>query len=143
MEEEKQIPEQTEPAKTKEKRKITEKQIKLLVFIVIIIAMASILLWGMVPEEIYEVSQITDNPAAYLDKEIQIKGMVKDWNVTDEFTLADSNDQALTIRANHTAAFPDGFGNDETVVVKGLFTQVNGTYVIQSYSMQIGCPSKY
>ena len=105
--------------------------------------MASILLWGMVPEEIYEVSQITDNPGDYLEKEIQIKGMVKDWNITDEFTLADSNDQTLTIKANHTSSFPDGFGNNETVVVKGLFTQINGVYVIQSYSMQIGCPSKY
>lgn len=134
--------EQTAPKETP-KRKITEKQLKMLVFVVIIIAMGAVLIWGMVPEDIYEVKQINEDPGKYLDKEIQIKGMVKDWNMSDEFTLADSNDQTITIHANHTATFPDGFGNDETVVVKGLFTQVNGTYIIQSYSMQIGCPSKY
>ena len=60
-----------------------------------------------------------------------------------EFTLVDQTNSEMTVRVNHTTTFPDGFGNNETVVVKGLFTQVNGTYVIQSYSMQIGCPSKY
>ena len=127
MEEENQILEQTESPK--KKRKITEKQIKLGVFIIVIIVVAGILLWGMVPEEIYEVHQVMENPQIELEKEIQIKGMVKDWNITDEFTLSDSNNHNQTIQVNHTSAFPDGFGNNETVVVKGLFTQINGTYV--------------
>ncbi len=130
-------------SEAKPKRKISEKQIKLGVFIIVIIVVGLILLLGMVPEEIYEVHQITSDPGKFDGKEISVKGMVKDWNVTDEFTLVDEKDASLTIRANHTAAFPDGFMNNATIVLKGTFKIVDGEYTIESWGMQIGCPSKY
>ena len=127
----------------KPKRKITEKQIKLGVFVVVIIVVGVILLWGMVPEEIYEVHQITNDPGKYDGKEISVKGIVADWNVTDEFTLVDESNNSTFILANHTAAFPDGFSNGAVVVLKGTFKIVDGEYTIESWGMQIGCPSKY
>ena len=127
----------------KKKRKITEKQIKLGVFITVVVVVAVILLWGMVPEEIYEVKQVTANPSKFDGKDISVKGMVKDWNITDEFTLVDQTDSSLTIKVDHTAAFPDGFTNNATVVLKGVFKIVDGENTIESWGMQIGCPSKY
>ncbi len=131
-------------AETKPKKKVTEKQIKLGVFIVVVVVIVGILLWGMVPEEIYEVHQVADDTAKYLDKEISIKGVVRDWNVSsDEFLLVDEGDNITFIHANHTTAFPDGFTNNAIVVLKGDFKEVDGEYVIESYAIQIGCPSKY
>ena len=127
----------------KPKRKITEKQIKLGVFIVVIVVVGVILLWGMVPEEIYMVKQVTSDPGRFDGKEISVKGMVADWNVTDEFTLIDENDNVTFILANHTATFPDGFSNGAIVVLKGTFMIVDGENTIESWGMQIGCPSKY
>ena len=127
----------------KKKRKITEKQIKLGVFITVVVVVAVILLWGMVPEEIYMVEQVTSNPGKHDGKEISVKGIVANWNVTDEFILLDENDNSTFILINHTSAFPDGFTNGAVVVLKGEFKIVDGENTLESWSMQIGCPSKY
>ena len=142
-----QAPEPSQVAKAepeaKPKRKITEKQIKLGVFVIVIIVVGVILLWGMVPEEIYMVKQVTDNPGKLDGKEISVKGKGADWNLTKEFTLIDEKDSSIFIKANHTGALPDGFTNNATVVLKGEFNIVNGENTIESWGMQIGCPSKY
>ena len=41
----------------------------------------------------------------------------------------------------HDSGFPGGFGNDETVVVSGIY--YFSMNKIESNSLQIGCPSKY
>ena len=127
----------------KEGKKISEKQLKIIVFVLMVVAIISILIWGMVPEKFYEVSEILDNTDEFDGLEVNVKGLVNGWNISDNFTLTDSNDYTLTINVTHNRAFPEGFGDNETVVVRGMFTYTNGTGHIESLSIQIGCPSKY
>jgi cytochrome c-type biogenesis protein CcmE len=126
-----------------EERKISEKQIKVVIFIVIIIMVVFIAVWGMVPGKIYEVSEVLENPAEFYETEIQVKGVVIGWNLSHNFTLRDQTEYDLTIEAMHSGPLPEGFGNNETVVVKGVFSNATGAYHIESVSIQIGCPSKY
>ena len=101
-----------------------------------------VLLWGMVPEEIYEVSKITEDPGKFDGEEINVKGVVMDWDGgAMNFTLADSLDQNITILITHGGGPPEGFGNNVTIVAKGLFD--SATMTIESISIQVGCPSKY
>jgi cytochrome c-type biogenesis protein CcmE len=127
----------------KEERKISEKQIKIVILIVLIIVVIGILFWGMVPEKIYEVSQILEDPTEYDGMNVNIKGDVTGWDLSNNFTLAYSDNYNVTINASNNRTFPEGFANNETVVVTGTFTYTNGTAHIASRSIQIGCPSKY
>lgn len=126
----------------KEERRISEKQIKLIVFVVIVVAVIGIALWGMVPGKTYEVSEILDTPGQYNGLEVSVKGEVAEWNLSHNFTITDSMDTNRLIHVNHDGALPEGFGNGETIIVTGIFNNTVSP-TIQSQSIQIGCPSKY
>ncbi len=126
----------------KKVRKISEKQIKIIVVIAIVIIIVGILLWGMIPEKIYEVSEILENPEGFDSRMINVTGVIAGWNFgSSNFTLVGSIDNNLSINVTHTGTFPGGFGTDETVVVTGIFDSEK--VHIESKSIQIGCPSKY
>ena len=129
----------------KEETKITEKQIKLVIFLVVIAMVVILLVWGMTPTKIYEVSEIYDNPTSFENtKEISVKGLVADYQSGGgNFTLLGSQNANLTIQITHDRSFPEGFGEGETVVVTGFFSNDGSVYHIQSSAIQIGCPSKY
>ena len=129
----------------KEETKISGKQIKLVIFIVIIALVVFLLLWGMTPTKIYEVSEIYDESTHIKNaKEISVKGLVADFQSgAGNFTLVDSLNGNITIEISHGHPFPEGFGNNETVVVTGIINKDGSIYHIQSSAIQIGCPSKY
>jgi len=122
--------------------KISEKQIKIVIVILIVIIVIGILLWGMIPEKIYDVSEILDNPEEFDSQKVNVMGVVGNWEKqSNNFTLIDSNDENLVINISNTKVIPEGFGNKETVVVTGIF--FSDTVYIETESIQIGCPSKY
>ena len=123
-------------------RKISEKQIKIIAVVTIVVIVVGVLLWGMVPGKIYDVSEILDNPEGFDGTVVNVTGVVEGWGLSPHnFTLVDSLDKNLTIEITHTRGFPGGFGNNETVVVTGVFWSETGH--IESQKIQIGCPSKY
>lgn len=126
----------------KKPRKISEKQIKIIAVVTIVVIVVGILLWGMVPEKIYDVSEILGNPEGFNGQEVNVIGVVGGWESSSHnFTLVDSKDKNLAINITYNMTFPGGFGNDETVVVTGVFW--SETMHIESQKIQIGCPSKY
>ena len=126
----------------KKPRKISEKNIKIIAIVAIVAIVVIVLLWGMVPDKIYDVSEILDNQKKFNGKEVNIIGIVKGWEHSSyNFSLVDSWDNSSVINITHTGAFPQNFGNDETVVIIGIF--LSEMDHIQSQKIQIGCPSKY
>jgi cytochrome c-type biogenesis protein CcmE len=125
-----------------ERKGISENKIKIGIALTVIIIVVGVLLWGMVPEEIYDVSKITEDPGKFDGEEINVKGVVMDWDGSDmNFTLADSLDENITIQIMHGGGPPEGFGNNVTIVAMGLFDSAAMT--LQTISIQVGCPSKY
>ena len=103
-----------------------------------------ILLWGMVPDRIFEVKEVVDGLDDHVGERINVKGVVSNWEIgMSNFTLVDSNNANLSIRVEHPGPIPEGFGVNVTVVVKGIFHRSEQTYSIDSDEIQIGCPSKY
>ena len=129
----------------KEETRITGKQIKLVIFLILIGMVIVLLAWGLTPAKIYEVSEIYEHPSSFDNaREISVKGLVADYQVgASNFTLLGSQDANLTIQVIHDHPFPEGFGNAQTVVVTGTLTSSSGIFHIQSSAIQIGCPSKY
>ena len=96
-------------------RKISEKHIKIIVVIAVIIIVVGLLFWGMIPEKIYEVSEITNSKETFDGKDLNVKGIINNWNIsTNNFTLLDTTNENLLIEITHTGAYPEGFGNGET-----------------------------
>jgi cytochrome c-type biogenesis protein CcmE len=123
-------------------RKISEKQIKIIVVIAVIIIVVGVLFWGMIPEKIYEVSEISNSKESFDGKEFSVKGIINNWNIsTNNFNLLDTSNENLLIEMTHTGAYPEGFGNGETIIASGSYNSSTNHFV--SKSIQIGCPSKY
>ncbi len=124
------------------KKGISERKFKLGITVAVIVIVVGVLLWGMVPEEIIDVEKIAEDPAKYDGEEINVKGVVLDWDGSAmNFTLADSLDLNITIHVQHSGGPPEGFGNNVTIVTKGTFASALMT--LESISIQVGCPSKY
>lgn len=126
----------------KKARKISDRQIKIIAVITIIVIVVAVLLWGMIPGKIYDVSEILNNSESFDGQLVNVTGIVAAWELASQnFTLVDSKEKNLSITIIHNKSFPEGFGNNETVVVIGVFR--SETKSIESQSIKIGCPSKY
>ena len=124
------------------KSRLTGKRKKLLtaVAVLVIIALALFVgFWGNAPVPYMTVSQVNDNFDSYIDKEIEIKGLVENWNTTARtFDLTDEK-SVLTVSYDN---IPDGFNNGKEIVVSGILRGSNGL-VLEADEITVGCPSKY
>ena len=102
--------------------KISDKQIKIIAVVTILVIIFVVLFWGMVPGKIYEVSEILEKPLSFDSKHVNVSGVVSNWNSeSNNFTLVDPFKENYSIGIKHNRGFPGGFGNNETVVVTGIF----------------------
>ena len=62
-------------------RGLSRKRMRIIGVVIIVGVLVAILLWGMVPEPIYEIDQVMDEPGKYDGKWINIKGTVIAWDV--------------------------------------------------------------
>ena len=135
-------PTRAEPAASK--RRLSSKQVKVLVIVAVMAVVVIILLWGMVPARIIDAGQVVKDPTGYNGKTISVKGTVVSWNMgSRNFTLADPLDRAVTLNVTYSGSFPSGFGLNVSAIVKGTVTLVGGVPRMDSTEIQIGCPSKY
>ena len=125
-------------------RRISRKQLRIIALVSVVAVIVIVLLWGMVPERIYEVRDVYDDIGDLDGEYINVKGVVASWESGDSnYTLADTKDSNLTIEVSHKGAFPEGFGLDVTIVAKGYVRDASGNITMESDVIQIGCPSKY
>ncbi|KYK30499.1 MAG: hypothetical protein AYK22_03670 [Thermoplasmatales archaeon SG8-52-3] len=126
----------------KKPRQISEKQIKIIAVVIVVVIILVVLLWGMTPGKINDVSEILKNTEKFDTKELNVIGIVAGWKLSSKnFSLVDTKNNELAINITHSKAFPENFGNNQTVVVIGIFrSELN---LIESQNIQIGCPSKY
>jgi cytochrome c-type biogenesis protein CcmE len=123
---------------------ISERRIKVIAVVAIIAVVVIVVLWGMVPERIYEVREAVTDLDSLEGSRINIKGVVVNWDSKESnFTLADSNNENLTILIHHSGPFPEGFGINATAVVRGILKKEGQDLRFESEEIQIGCPSKY
>lgn len=125
-------------------RKVTERQVKIIAVVVIVAVLATVLLWGMVPDKIYELHEVEDRIDDLNGEYVSVKGVIVIWESgLSNFTMADTNDMNTTILVSHTGPLPEGFGINATAVVKGTLHKSSNSILMDSDEIQIGCPSKY
>jgi len=125
-------------------RRYSSKQVRIALLVIVVAVIVIILLWGMVPEPIYEVGSVLEDIEDLNGQYINVKGTIISWEAGESnYTLADSNDENLTLEVTHTGAFPEGFGLEATIVAKGIVRKGSPVVKMSSDEIQIGCPSKY
>jgi len=125
-------------------RRYSSKQVRIALLVIVVSVIAVILLWGMVPEPIYEVGSVLEDIDDLDGQYINVKGTIVSWEAgQSNYTLADSNDGNLTLEVTHTGPFPEGFGMEATIVAKGIVKKGTPVVKMSSDEIQIGCPSKY
>ncbi len=123
---------------------ISSKQIRIGVVVAVVAVLVVVLLWGMVPDKIYEVHQAVDDIDSLDGEYVSVKGLIVSWEVgSSDFTIADTNDENITIQVQHTGPIPEGFGINATAVVKGVIRKSTPVDKMDTDEIQIGCPSKY
>jgi cytochrome c-type biogenesis protein CcmE len=126
------------------RRRFSARRVRLIVVVAVVAVIVFLLLWGMVPERILEVRQVLGDASSNDGRVVQVKGVVRDWNATTgNFTLVDSSQEAKAILVHRSGSFPEGFGENVSVIVKGKFTVVGEGYTMTASEIQVGCPSKY
>jgi cytochrome c-type biogenesis protein CcmE len=121
------------------KKRFSRKMKGLIIAVVIIVIALIIGLWGSGPAPYTTVNDVVGNSDPYLDKTIEIRGTVEDWNASAKtFNLTGTEGNIIVTYV----IVPEGFNNGKDVVVKGILKNDNGL-VMESSDIQVGCPSKY
>ena len=105
------------------------KKSKLIAIIVLIISFVALgFLLVLSTRPYLTVAQVLENPSYYNNQEIEVIGMVQDYNGED-FNLTEAN-YKISIDTSDVI-IPDDFSNGIEVVVRGIFNQSLILYAIQ------------
>jgi cytochrome c-type biogenesis protein CcmE len=96
------------------------------------------------PEIQYSVDEIMDEPLKFQDGHIFVRGFVSPDSLDNQemsFILKGVTDEIFVDFTD--TPIPDGFEEGRTIAVRGDLVEQNGIWVIDSFEIKTGCPSKY
>jgi hypothetical protein len=96
------------------------------------------------PEPTRAVDDLMEDPSAYVDQEIAIRGEVLDGSIDNAsfvFTLHGEIHQITIDYAD--ASVSNGLGDNRTVYAQGILRMIDGEYVLEANIIKTSCPSKY
>ena len=96
------------------------------------------------PEPTRAVDDLMEDPSAYVDQEIAIRGEVLDGSIDNAsfvFTLHGGIHQITIDYAD--ASVSNGLGDNRTVYAQGVLRMIDGEYVLEANIIKTSCPSKY
>ena len=108
------------------------------------IAILGLMMASVVPEVQYSVDEIMNEPEKFQDSKIFVRGVVSPDSMDNSdmrFILDGISHEILVDFAD--SPIPDGFDEGRTIAVRGNLNFQNEIWIIDSYEIQTGCPSKY
>ena len=112
---------------------------------VVIAIIVVILLWGLAPDDYLEVSDVSKDPKKYLDKDIEIKGIVSDHDESNGSFILEEGKYELLVY--YSKALPSNFEVGKDVVVKGHLEKsehpLEDDFIFIAEEVIVGCASKY
>ncbi len=96
------------------------------------------------PEIQYSVDQIMEEPERFQDSQIFVRGVVSVDSMDNgekKFVLEGVSGEIIVDFTD--SPIPDGFDEGRTIAVRGDLFLEDGSWIIDSFEIQTGCPSKY
>ncbi len=108
------------------------------------LAILALMMATVDPQIQYTVDEIMDDPNAFEDTDIFVRGVVASGSLSHESMTFELDGESDTILIDfETSAIPDGFDEGRTIAVRGLMESDGANWIIKSSEIQTGCPSKY
>lgn len=107
-------------------------------------AILGLMMASVDPEVQYSVDEIMNEPEKFQDSKIFVRGVVSPDSMDNSdmrFILDGISHEILVDFAD--SPIPDGFDEGRTIAVRGNLNFQNEIWIIDSYEIQTGCPSKY
>ncbi len=108
------------------------------------LAVLGLMMASVDPEIQYSVDEIMDEPLKFKDDHIFVRGFVSPDTLDNQemsFILKGVTDEIFVDFTD--TPIPDGFEEGRTIAVRGDLVEQNGIWVIDSFEIKTGCPSKY
>ena len=108
------------------------------------LAVLGLMMASVDPEIQYSVDEIMDDPERFQGNQIFVRGVVSIDSMNNEemrFILEGVTGE-IFVDFTHSP-IPDGFDEGRTIAVRGDLVTQNGIWLIDSFEIQTGCPSKY
>ena len=108
------------------------------------LAVLGLMMASVDPEIQYSVDEIMEEPERFQDNQIFVRGVVSIDSMDNEemrFILEGVTGE-IFVDFTHSP-IPDGFDEGRTIAVRGDLVTQNGIWLIDSFEIQTGCPSKY
>ena len=108
------------------------------------LAVLGLMMASVDPEIQYSVDEIMDDPERFQGNQIFVRGVVSIDSMDNEemrFILEGVTGE-IYVDFTHSP-IPDGFDEGRTIAVRGDLVTQNGIWLIDSFEIQTGCPSKY
>jgi len=108
------------------------------------LAVLGLMMASVDPEIQYSVDEIMDEPLKFKDDHIFVRGFVSPDTLDNQemsFILKGVTDEIFVDFTD--TPIPDGFEEGRTIAVRGDLLEQNGIWVIDSFEIKTGCPSKY
>tara|TARA_Y100001970_G_scaffold58291_1_gene73942 strand:- start:7475 stop:7855 length:381 start_codon:yes stop_codon:yes gene_type:complete len=108
------------------------------------LAVLGLMMASVDPEIQYSVDEIIEEPEKFQGSTIFVRGVVAMNSMDNEqmrFILEGVTGE-IFVDFTHSP-IPDGFDEGRTIAVRGDLITKNGIWLIDSYEIQTGCPSKY
>ena len=108
------------------------------------LAVLGLMMASVDPEIQYSVDEIIEEPEKFQGSKIFVRGVVSMNSMDNEkmrFILEGVTGE-IFVDFTHSP-IPDGFDEGRTIAVRGDLITKNGIWLIDSYEIQTGCPSKY
>ncbi len=108
------------------------------------LAVLGLMMASVDPEIQYSVDEIMDDPERFQGNQIFVRGVVSIDSMDNEemrFILEGVTGE-IFVDFTHSP-IPDGFDEGRTIAVRGDLVTQNGIWLIDSFEIQTGCPSKY
>ena len=108
------------------------------------LAVLGLMMASVDPEIQYSVDEIIEEPEKFQGSTIFVRGVVSMNSMDNEqmrFILEGVTSSAAS--DVYKRQIPDGFDEGRTIAVRGDLVTQNGIWLIDSFEIQTGCPSKY
>ena len=108
------------------------------------LAVLGLMMASVDPEIQYSVDEIMEEPERFQGNQVFVRGVVSIDSMDNEemrFILEGVTGE-IYVDFTHSP-IPDGFDEGRTIAVRGDLVTQNGIWLIDSFEIQTGCPSKY